>query len=112
MARARARARSAVTAVNALSVGLSLLIRASASSVTASALVLPDAITAAISAAVAHDVSTAMASGLEDRRGLGLVRQFEFRHHGSVLQDDVQISLHRRSPIRLERNYKRARCGR
>ncbi len=58
IALARSRARSAVTAVNAFSVGSRSLIRANASLTTAVAVVWLDATPAAISLAVDHAVST------------------------------------------------------
>jgi hypothetical protein len=59
-----ARARSAVTAVKAFSVGLVLAIRASAASVTADAVVLPEATALAMSAAFAQSRSSAICQAL------------------------------------------------
>ncbi len=109
IALARARARSAVTAVKALSSGLRVVMRASASSITAAALTLPDATAAAISLAVDHDVSRATGSGREDGRGLGIVRQFKFGDQRRVLERHVEIGLHRRLPFGFHRQPQRAR---
>src|ERR1700742_2126912 len=106
-----ARARSAVTAVKALSVGLSLAMRASASSTTPVALAAPEVTACAISAAEAHARSLLMrASRLEHGRGLGLVRQRELGNQHAVLERHREVGLHRRPPLRRDRQ--RARRGR
>ena len=58
------RARSAVTAVKALSVGLVLAMRARAASVTADAVVLPEATALAMSAEFAQSRSSAIGQAL------------------------------------------------
>src|SRR5476649_2412214 len=95
-----ARARSAVTAVKALSVGLSSAMRFSAASVTPSALALPEATARAMSEELDQVKSSAI-SDLVDRRGFGGVRQLEFRDRSGVLERDLEIGLHRGLPFRL-----------
>src|SRR5579862_500023 len=109
IALARARARSAVTAVKALSTGLRSPMRASAPSITASALTLPEATAAAISLAVDQDVSATTGSGRKDGSGLGIVRQIKFGDQRRMLERDVEAGLDRGLPLRPHRQRQRAR---
>src|SRR5215831_8984855 len=100
MVRALASARSPVTAVKALRVLSRSKMRRKAALTICVALTLPVATACAISAAVAE---ASMASGLEDRRRLGIVRQLELRHGIGQLERDRQVGLDRRLPLRFDR---------
>src|SRR4051812_40492331 len=97
MARALARARSAVTSVKELRTPSCLAIRASAASIASAADMVRPVTALAMSAALS------MGSGTEDTRGLGLVGQVEFIDQPRQLQRHVEIGLHRRLPGVLDR---------
>ena len=81
-------------------------------STTAAALTSPAATACAIFAGALQDVSPAIASGLEDRRRLGGVRQRKFADQRGVLEGDREIGLHRRLPVRFQRQAERGRGSR
>src|SRR5882757_9535915 len=105
---ARLRARSATTSVNELSTGSRSMMRASAASVTLSAETRPAVTAAAISAADAHSVSM---SGLEDRRGLGIVRQLLLVDQCGEPERHVEIGAYGGFPRGVDRNAERGRGG-
>src|SRR4051794_32836593 len=107
IAAARLSARSANTSVNALSTGLRCVMRARASLTTWTAETRPAVTAVAISAAVAQPVS--MASGSEDRRGLGIVRQLLLADERGMLECNFQIGTHRGFPFRLDGQAQRVR---
>src|SRR5690242_13503797 len=111
IARALARARSAVTSVKELRMPSCCLMRASAASVASSADILRAATALAISAAVISGLVVMAASGREDRRRLGLVRQREFVDEAGEPQRDFEIGAHRRPPGLLDRQRQRFRYG-
>src|SRR5436190_22371446 len=109
-AAARLRARSTSTSVNELSTGSRCVMRASASSTTAAAETRPAVTAAAISPAVAQAESNC-GSGLEDRCGLGIVRQLLLGHKRGELECDIQVGADFALPFRLDRNAERLRGG-
>src|SRR5450432_4063756 len=99
MARALARARSAVTSVNEFRMASYLAIRASAASVTPSADILRPVTADAISAADGPSLPALLArSGCKDTGRLGFVRQREFIHQPRDPQRECEIGLDRRPP--------------
>src|SRR5689334_924456 len=111
IARALARARSAVTSVKELRMPSCCLMRASAASVASSADILRPATALAISVAVISGLVVMAASGREDRRRLGLVRQREFVDEAGEPQRDFEIGPHRGPPGLLDRQRQRFRYG-
>src|SRR5512140_780020 len=110
-ARAFARARSAVMSVKELRTPSCCLMRASAASVASSADILPRATALAISEAVISGLVVMAASGREDRRRLGLVRQREFVDQAGQPQRDFEIGADRGPPGVLDRQCQRFRYG-
>src|SRR5215467_4756527 len=105
--RARAIARSPVTAVKALSVLSRSAMRRKVASTTRAAPTLPVATASAISAADAVAcMASGMASGLEHRGRLGLVGQLELPHHVCQAKCDGQVDLDRWLPLWLDRQSK------
>src|SRR5207237_1187160 len=102
---ARSSARSLVTAVNELRTGSRSVMRASAASITAAAGTRPAVTAAAISPAEAQAVSIA-GSGLVDRCGLGIVRQFPPADQRGKLHCDFEVGAHGWLPLRFERKAK------
>src|SRR6202030_2726352 len=99
IARAFARARSAVTSVKAFRMESCFAIRASAPSVTASADSLRPATADAISAADSPSLFSIMArSGCKDTGRLGFIWQREFIDQPRQSQRDLEIGPHRRLP--------------
>ena len=104
MARAFARARSAVTSVKEFKTGLCLAIRASAASVTASAEIFRPATACAMSEADKPSRVAVMArSRCKDTGRLGFVRQRELVHQPRQPQRYLEIGLDRRLPGILDR---------
>src|ERR1700724_2796892 len=99
---ARASARRSVTAVKELSNGSRSRMRASAASTICVALTRPAATAAAIEAAESQAKSPAAVSSMKDRRGLGIVRQYEFVDQRRVAQDQTQIERDAAVPGRIE----------
>src|SRR5689334_13625649 len=110
IARARARARSASTSVKALSTGLRAVMRARASSITVTAETRPFVTAAAISPAVAQPLSKA-GSGLEDRRGLGIVRQLLLADQRGKPERHREMGADFGFPFGLNGDRERRRCG-
>src|SRR5215831_3904942 len=115
MVRARAIARSPVTAVKALSVLSRSLMRRKVASTTCAAATLPVTTASAISAAdavarMASGMASGIASGLEHRGRLGLVGQLELPHHVCQPKCDGQVDLDRWLPLRLDRQSKHRRA--
>src|SRR5581483_5783785 len=111
MVRALARARSAVTSVKELRMASCCLMRTSAASIASRADILPPATALAISAALISGLVVMTASGREDRRRLGLVRQREFGDQAAKPQRDLEIGANRGSPGFLDRQRQRFRYG-
>src|SRR4051794_8862704 len=107
IARALARARSAVTSVNALRMVSCCLMRASAASVASSADILRPATALAISEAVISGLVVMAASDREHGRRLGLVRQREFVDEAAEPQRDLEIGANGRPPCFLDRQRQR-----
>src|SRR6266481_5887206 len=108
MARALARARSAVTSVKAFRMELWLAIRASAASVASSAEMLRPATACAISAADSpSELAVVTISGCIDTGRLGFVRQCEFVDQPRQPQRHLEIGLDRRPPGILDRESQR-----
>src|SRR5882672_10123232 len=103
-ARAFARARSAVTSVNAFRTGSCLLIRANAASVTSHADILRLATACAIAAADNPSALAVIAiSGAVDTGRLGFIRQRELVDQPRQPQRHFEIGAHRRPPVFLDR---------
>src|SRR5712671_454901 len=99
MARAFARARSAVTSVNAFKTGLCLAIRASAASITLTAEILRPATACAMTEADNPSGVAFMArSGCKDTGRLGFIRQRELIHQPRQPQRHFEIDPDRRLP--------------
>src|SRR6185369_12315055 len=111
IARAFARARSAVTSVKELRMPSCWLMRARAASVASSAAILRSLTALAIPAAVISGLAVMAASSREDRRRLGLVRQREFVDEAGEPQRDFEVGAHRRPPGVLDRQRQRFRYG-
>src|SRR3954447_25474251 len=109
IARALARARSAVTSVKELRVVSCCLIRARAASVAARADNLPPATALAISAADKSGLVVMAASDAEHGRRLGLVRQREFVDEPAEPQRHLEIGADGRPPGFLDRQRQRFR---
>src|SRR5256714_13803137 len=107
-AAARFSARSASTSVNELSTGSRAVMRASVACTTSLADTRPPFTAAAIPAAVVQAVSI---SGLEDGRGLGIVRQLLLGHLRGEPERDFEIGAHGGLPFRLDRHAERLRGG-
>src|SRR3984957_9446386 len=106
------RARSAVTSVKALRMGLCFAIRASAASVTASADSLRPATAEAISAADSPSLLSVMAgSGCKATGRLGFIWQREFIDQPRQSQRDLEIGPHRRLPGIHDRQRERVGDG-
>src|SRR5882757_9756209 len=103
-ARAFARARSAVTSVNAFRTGSCLLIRASAASVTSSADILRLATACAIAAADSPSALAVIAiSGAIDTGRLGFIWELELIHQPRQPQRHFEVGAHGRPPAFLDR---------
>src|SRR5712672_2561616 len=101
---ALARARSAVTSVNAFRTGLCLLIRASAVSVTESADILRLATACAIAAADSPSALAVIAiSGAIDTGRLGFIWELELIHQRRQPRRHFEVGTHRRPPAFLDR---------
>src|SRR4051794_11616127 len=111
-ARARARARSAVTSVKAFSVPLCFPIRVSAASVTSAADILRLATAFAMAEADGPPAADVRAmSGCVDTGGLDLVRKREFVDQARQPQRNFEIGAHRRPPGILDRKRQRLTYG-
>src|SRR5882757_1027623 len=111
-ARAFARARSAVTSVNAFRTGSCLLIRASAASVAESADMLRLATACAIPAADSPSALAVIAvSGAVDTGRLGFIRQRELVDQPRQPQRHFEIGAHRRPPVLFDRQRQRLADG-
>src|SRR5580704_398723 len=112
MARARARARSAVTSVKQFRTWSCLAIRASAASVTPSADNLRPDTAEAISAADSPSAPWGIArSGCKDTGRLGFVGEREFIDQPRDPQRDLEIGPDRRLPDGVDRQRQRPGCG-
>src|SRR5262249_31679703 len=106
-ARARARARSPVTAVKAVRALSRSPVRRKGISTTCTAVALPAPTGAPISAGdAAACMGSGMGSGLEHRCRLDLIEQLELPDHLGQAQCDCQVGLDRRLPLRLDRQGK------
>src|SRR5580700_10700792 len=99
---ARASARRSVTAVKELSKGSRSRMRASVASIIWVALTRPAVTAAAIEVAESQAKSPDAVSSMEDRRGLGIVRQRKFVDQCRMAQDQTQIEGDALVPGRIE----------